>query len=100
MRRLYARNHYGPGVGLAAADHKERRKPNLQAFPCAPSRSVEESARVLYAAATYPRPLLACLEYLRRRQAQLHLCGHQWHGYSTRRVDSLGNRSRAKMRTT
>jgi hypothetical protein len=99
MRRLYARNDYGRGLGLVAAGLKEAQA-NLQALPCALNRSVEKSARVLHAAAMYSRPLPACLEYLRRHQELPHLCGHQWRECSTRRVCSLGNRLRAKMRTT
>jgi hypothetical protein len=50
MRRLYARNHYGPGVGLAAADHKERRKPTSK-----PSHALQV-ARLKNLRVFYTRP--------------------------------------------
>lgn len=88
MRRLYARDDYRTELNYRQSIKEAQT--NLQAFRCALNRSAEISARVLYADAMYPRQLQVFLEHLRRRQARLHLRGHQWHECSTRRVGSLG----------
>jgi hypothetical protein len=82
------------GQGLISsrclADHREAQA-NLQAFRYALNLSAEGSGHVQYADAMHSRPLLACVEYLRRRQVQSHLRGHRWHECSTRPVGYLEN---------
>jgi hypothetical protein len=77
-------------INRCPADHNEAQA-NLQAFRYALNLSAEGSAHVQYADAMHSRPLPACVEYLRRRQVQSHLRGHQWHECSTRHIGYLEN---------